>query len=761
MAPTRSTVNAANGASPAATHSFVLSVNEGPVLTGPSSDTYVVGTAGGPDTFTATSNPVATISLSGDALPAGVSFTDLGNGSATISGTPSAGGGGVYEVIVTASNGVGSPASKNFELTVNEAPSISGASSLAYSTGAAIAAEPFATNGYPIPALSAIGVPSGLNFSDNGDGTGSLTGTPAAGTGGNHTMTLSAANGVGSPAQLLVHITIYEAPVITGPTARSCQVEIVCGPDTFVVGGYPPSSVILSGDALPSGITFGAGANPGTYQIGGSAAVGTGGIYAIQINATNSAGDAVWLYTLTIGEAPTVSGPTAATYTVGASGSPLDYSATGFPVPILSASGLPAGVILTDHGDGTATIGGVAAPGTGGVLEVLITASNGIATPATTTLTLTINEAPTVTGPTAATYETSVAGATQIFTSTGYPIPSLGYAGALPDGVVLSDNGDGTATLSGTPAAGTGGVYPITVQATNAAGFSIWSFTLEVNQPPAIAGDASARWEIGSASTVDFTTTGYPERTLNLAGDLPSGVGFFDNADNTGTLAGTPDIGTEGVYVVTITADNGVNPPAEHTFTLSVVSPVTITTGDLSDAAIGTPYSVTLTAAGGQPPYTWDVAVGPLPSGLTLSPAGVLGGTPDGPTGTFTFTVRATDSLAPTHAGTKQLTLSIGRGSTQMYVAPAILKLSGLKIKLLTVSVSLLGPTRQPLVGEPITFYAGHTKLCTALTGAAGTASCGITVPNEINAVLNLGYTAFYAGSPSWQPANGASGLIR
>ena len=52
-------------------------------------------------------------------------------------------------------------------------------------------------------------------------------------------------------------------------------------------------------------------------------------------------------------------------------------------------------------------------------------------------------------------------------TTTGFPDSALSKTGALPTGVTFVDNGDGTATLAGTPAAGTGGTYPLTITATN------------------------------------------------------------------------------------------------------------------------------------------------------------------------------------------------------------------------------------------------------------------------------------------------------
>jgi hypothetical protein len=58
---------------------------------------------------------------------------------------------------------------------------------------------------------------------------------------------------------------------------------------------------------------------------------------------------------------------------------------------------------------------------------------------------------------------------------------------------------------------------------------------------------------------------------------------------------------------------------------------------------VGVAYSQPITASGGAVPYTFTVTSGTLPDGLTLTPAGVLSGTPT-TNGTFTFTVRATDA---------------------------------------------------------------------------------------------------------------------
>src|SRR5262249_12498648 len=57
--------------------------------------------------------------------------------------------------------------------------------------------------------------------------------------------------------------------------------------------------------------------------------------------------------------------------------------------------------------------------------------------------------------------------------------------------------------------------------------------------------------------------------------------------------------------------------------------PLTITTTALPGGVVGAAYSATLAASGGTPPYTWAIASGALPAGLTLAPSsGVISGTP-------------------------------------------------------------------------------------------------------------------------------------
>ena len=79
---------------------------------------------------------------------------------------------------------------------------------------------------------------------------------------------------------------------------------------------------------------------------------------------------------------------------------------------------------------------------------------------------------------------------------------------------------------------------------------------------------------------------------------------------------------------ITVTATNGVAPDATQSFTLDINEPPAITNGPPpSPGLVGTAYTFTYTFTGFPTP-TFSVTSGSLPTGLTLSSAGILSGTP-------------------------------------------------------------------------------------------------------------------------------------
>jgi large repetitive protein len=148
-------------------------------------------------------------------------------------------------------------------------------------------------------------------------------------------------------------------------------------------------------------------------------------------------------------------------------------------------------------------------------------------------------------------------------TANGYPAASISESGTLPLGVAFND---ATGVLSGTPLANTGNTYTLHFQATNAAGSSaIQTFTLIILQAPAITSANAATFTVEDFGSFNVTFTGYPAPTYEESGGLPDGVTFNDT---TGVFSGTPT--SDGTYMITITAMNGVDTNAMQTFTLTV-----------------------------------------------------------------------------------------------------------------------------------------------------------------------------------------------
>src|SRR5206468_2299566 len=128
--------------------------------------------------------------------------------------------------------------------------------------------------------------------------------------------------------------------------------------------------------------------------------------------------------------------------------------------------------------------------------------------------------------------------------TTGSPVATISESGTLPPGVSFTDNGDGTATLAGTPAPGAAGSYPLTITAANGVGpGATQSFALTVNPatpaaPATSAGAATLAFGQGGPCSFSVPATGMPAASTTGSGALPPGVSFTDNGDGTATISG-------------------------------------------------------------------------------------------------------------------------------------------------------------------------------------------------------------------------------
>jgi hypothetical protein len=69
-------------------------------------------------------------------------------------------------------------------------------------------------------------------------------------------------------------------------------------------------------------------------------------------------------------------------------------------------------------------------------------------------------------------------------------------------------------------------------------------------------------------------------------------------------------------------------------------------------------YEQRLEAEGGTPPFTWVLAQGELPPGITLDPAGALRGTPNR-VGDYTFTIAVKDAGEPPHEARHEFRVAV------------------------------------------------------------------------------------------------------
>jgi hypothetical protein len=224
-----------------------------------------------------------------------------------------------------------------------------------------------------------------------------------------------------------------------------------------------------------------------------------------------------------------------------------------------------------------------------------------------------VNQAPAITSANNATFLVGSNGSFTV-TASGYPAPTLSHSNTdvLPSGVGFAS---GTGILSGIPAAGTGGIYVLHFSAANTAGTNTQTFTLTVDQAPAITSASGKTFNTGAASNFTVTATGFPTPALGESGALPAGVAF---TNATGILGGTPAAGTGGIYSITFTAQNGVGSGATQPFTLTVLGAAEVVCPEniVSNAAAGycpsSPISFAATSSGYPAPvvtYTLDSSI--------------------------------------------------------------------------------------------------------------------------------------------------------
>jgi subtilisin family serine protease len=150
----------------------------------------------------------------------------------------------------------------------------------------------------------------------------------------------------------------------------------------------------------------------------------------------------------------------------------------------------------------------------------------------------------------------------------------------------------------------------------------------------------------GGSPITSYTVTSTPGNLTATGASSPITV--------TGLTNGTP-------YTFTVHATNAAGPGPESSASNSVTptAPLTITTTTLPAGRVNRSYSATVQVTGGTLPYTWKIASGALPPGLTLGAStGTISGTPTKP-GSYSFTIAVADGA--TQTATRAFSIKITR----------------------------------------------------------------------------------------------------
>jgi alpha-tubulin suppressor-like RCC1 family protein/predicted hotdog family 3-hydroxylacyl-ACP dehydratase len=221
--------------------------------------------------------------------------------------------------------------------------------------------------------------------------------------------------------------------------------------------------------------------------------------------------------------------------------------------------------------------------------------------------------------------------------------------GALPVGTTLSAQG----VLSGTPT--DPGVYTFSVRASNAPGYgSNRTFTILVVATPVwVTASPLVDVFVSAPLSVQFVATG--ATGFSLVGTLPAGVTLASN----GLLSGTPTAtGTTNFQVRALTASASVS--AIKAFVILVTKQPVFTTATALPNSFRTANAATIISA--TDAVSYELASGALPTGTTLTTAGILTGTFTQP-GSFAFGVKAN--------GTSPIAFA-NKSFTQLVVTPPV-----------------------------------------------------------------------------------------
>ena len=225
-------------------------------------------------------------------------------------------------------------------------------------------------------------------------------------------------------------------------------------------------------------------------------------------------------------------------------------------------------------------------------------------------------------------------------------------------------------------------------------------------------GNGSQTAAIGASVTGDGTGSGATFVVSGAGGTMSASPVGGNSPSSTYTAPVVASAGTS-----TITVASVEDPTKSQTVTVTLNPPMSFTTapGALASGSTGVAYpSTAIAVAGGTGSKTFSITAGSLPTGLTMSSAGVITGTPTGTAGTANFTVKVVDQATTPASISGAFSINVG-GPAPVWTAPT-------------------GGTLTYVVGTPI---APITLSATGGTGAITYSVNSGTLPQGLQIVGN------------------------
>jgi large repetitive protein len=570
---------------------------------------------------------------------------------------------------ITATSVKDTTKSKSVTITVSADPTITTTQAQLSGT-AAVAGQSYnfsfiATGGSGTLTWSATGLSDGLSINSS---TGAVTGTPTAHGTVTFTVTVkdSSSAGAESFTTAALTITVSNPPA---PTITTTQAQVTAAPATagsmygFTFHASGTGTLTWSATGLSDGLSL----NTSTGAVSGTPTSAAAVNIMLTVSDTYGQSSAATPFTITVNNPPApVITTTQAQVTAATVGTlySFRFSATGTGTLTWSATGLSDGLSLnTSNG----TVSGT--PTTHTTVPFTLTVSDTFGqSSAATPFTITVNNpAPPQITTTPAQVPSATLNAAYSFTlqGSGYGTLTWSTTPALSDGLSINP---ATGQITGTPTTATTLNFSVTLtdglgQQTTVNGFSIVVSTESIAFTGTVPTSMTESGSFSINATVSGDTgNGGVDWTVTCGSSPCGSFTSTHTASGTATTFDAPaTVPSGGTVTITATAHDAPNPQVSAVVTVNFQT-LTITTSSLPSGTVNTSYNATITASGGEPPYTFSLDSGSaaLPAGLSFtpgSPSATISGTPTATGTTSGIKIDVKDS--ETTPMTTQMTYSI------------------------------------------------------------------------------------------------------